>query len=124
MKFGRNSRRSIRSSLFIGVLAGSVFSGSGAFADIQISSKVDLLAIGVDPAKPLSEKYVLSESIVLDAPVGGATYIAGTFTGSIDGANNEISGLSKPLFDKVSGEVKNLTLVTDVETLGVSGRLA
>jgi len=83
---------------------------------------VDLLAIGVDPAKPLSEKYVLSESIVLDAPVGGATYIAGTFTGSIDGANNEISGLSKPLFDKVSGEVKNLTLVTDVETLDVSGR--
>ena len=36
MKIGRGSRRSFRSAIFIGVLAGSVFSGSGAFADISI----------------------------------------------------------------------------------------
>ena len=47
MIFGSNRHRSIRYSIFIGVLAGSVFSGSGAFA-FELSSIASLVAANDD----------------------------------------------------------------------------
>lgn len=120
MQFGRSSRKSIRYSIFIGVLAGSVFSGSGAFAAIEISTQLGLEAIN----SSLNENYVLLNDIVLEGtPTAIYSYVAGSFLGTFDGNSKTISGLSVPLFDIIGGDgsagVSNLILETS--TAGVSG---
>ena len=128
MDSGRGSRRSIRHSIFIGILAGSVFSGSGAFADIPIESQSDLTSIGVDDEKPLSGNYYLAKSFGITEPISAATYVGGGFTGTLDGKGNTISNLVKPLFDILDGTssevlIKNLNLETTETVIG-SGFLA
>jgi hypothetical protein len=101
MKFGRNSRRSIRYSLFIGVLAGSVFSGSWAFAVDPLTQETFYSTIQED----LAGNYVLGGDIDISKADGGSApagaTVFGTFTGTLDGANKTISGLTKPLFDQL-----------------------
>jgi hypothetical protein len=128
MKIGRSSRRSFRSAIFIGVLAGSVFSGSGAFADISISSQTDLADIGIIDSKPLSGSYYLANSFEIVAPIDGSSYVGGTFTGTFDGNGKTISNLVKPLFDVVDGSssevlINDLNLVVTDTVIG-SGILA
>ena len=118
MKLGRSSRRSFRSTIFIGVLAGSVFSGSGAFAE-PLTQETFYSTISAD----LSGTYLLGENIdisrvvrtvdefgeiVESAPTNSTVF--GTFSGTIDGANNRIYGLTTPLFNVIDGEVGTLTI--------------
>jgi hypothetical protein len=133
MKLGRSSRRSFRSAIFIGVLAGSVFSGSGAFAE-PLTQETFYSTISAD----LSGTYLLGENIDISrvvrtadesgvitesAPTGSTVF--GTFSGTINGANNRIYGLRTPLFNVIDGEVgtvtiKNLVLSAD-PTSGIIG---
>ena len=94
MKSAPGRRRSIRYSMFIGVLAGSVFSGSGAFAVEDITSVEQLL--GVTPGT----SYVLKNDLDLatadvdsategihladDVTPGSSSYISNTFSGTVD----------------------------------------
>jgi hypothetical protein len=118
VKSGRSSRRSFRSALFIGVLAGSVFSGSGAFAD-PLTQETFYSTISAD----LSGAYLLGEDIdisravrtvdefgeiVESAPTNSTVF--GTFSGTLNGANNRIYGLTTPLFNVIDGEVGTLTV--------------
>jgi M26 IgA1-specific Metallo-endopeptidase N-terminal region/The GLUG motif len=132
MKSDRASRRSVRSSIFIGVLVASIFSGSGAFADlIPISSQTELEAIGVDTGKPLDGDFILNNSFEVSSPSPGSTYISGIFTGTFDGNGKTISELSKPLFDVINGpsyevksQISNLRLLTSVAGVVGNGVLA
>jgi hypothetical protein len=129
MKSDRSSRRSIRSSIVIGVLAGSVFSGSGAFAadPTPISSQAELEAIGTNDLTRAGS-YVLDfagTDLSLSAPTG-STYVTGIFTGTFDGNGKTLSGLSKPLFEQIgksddTAAVSDLTLSTAPGS-GVTGR--
>jgi len=121
MQFGGTARKSIRYSIFVGVLAGSAFAGSGAFADIPITSQTDLIMIGNSEAKPLSGNYFLANSFEITEPIEEATYIENTFTGTFDGKGNTIFNLAKPLFDILDGRssevvIKNLVLKTTEST--------
>jgi hypothetical protein len=122
MKFAPCRRRSIRYSIFIGVLAGSVFSGSGAFATvIEINTQGELEIIG-DDLTTRAGNYILMSDLSLNPPLSGAsTYIAGTFTGTLNGNGKTLSGLTKPLFDIVSGDVIDLNLATAPLDQGVGG---
>ncbi len=129
MKIGRDSRRSIRYLIFIGVLAGSVFSGSGAFAvdPIPISTQADLEAIGSSDGARGGDYFLnfVGSELALTNP-SNSTYVTGTFTGTFDGNGKTLSGLTKPLFEIVgtnsnSAEIFNLTLSTATGT-GVQGR--
>jgi hypothetical protein len=115
MNFGRGSRRSIRYSIFIGVLAGSVFSGSGAFAvdPTPITNQAELENIGGDLAGSYYLDFTETE-LELIAPTNNSTYITGIFTGTLDGRGKTLSGLTAPLFDTISGEVKDLNLATEI----------
>ena len=117
MKFAPSLRKSIRYSIFIGVLVGSVFSGTGAFAvdPTPIRNQAELEDIGND-TDSLNGNYVLAwtdPTIPLSVPTSGITYIDGDFTGTFDGGNGTLTGLTAPLFYTVSGEVKDLNLVTE-----------
>ena len=142
MQFGPNSRKSIRYSIFIGVLAGSVFSGSGAFAD-PLTQATFYSSITGD----LAGNYVLGEDIDISkadysgGPQGSAPAgltVFGTFTGTLDGANKTISGLTTPLFNVIGQapntydvnnnlidtvEIKNLNLAADHVVTNESGRV-
>jgi hypothetical protein len=128
MKSGRNSRRSICYSLFIGVLAGSVLSGSGAFAAepvIPISAEysstdpeLEVPIYGLDYIKNhLNGEFLLTNNITLThvgTTLGTLTDSDGhPFTGVLNGDGFKISGLANPLFESLEGAtVKNLTLMT------------
>ena len=126
MKTGRSSRRSIRYSIFIGVLAGSVFTGTGAFADpVSISTQAELEAID----SSLNRNYVLLNNIALTGtPSATYSYVAGSFLGTFDGNSKTISGLSVPLFDIIGGDgstsVSNLVLETSFAGVSGNGALA
>jgi hypothetical protein len=125
MKSGRGSRRSLRYSIFIGVLAGSVFSSSGAFAAIEISTQAGLEAID----SSLNENYILLNNIVLEgSPTAVSSYVAGNFQGTFDGNSKTISGLLVPLFDIIGGDgsasVSDLILETSAEGVSGNGALA
>lgn len=98
MKFAAKSPRSIRYSLFIGVLAGLVFSGSGAFASTPIASQTQLEAIGTTVESPIDGDYVITENFSVGPAAGDYSYVNGAFTGTFDGGGHTISGLNKPLF--------------------------
>jgi hypothetical protein len=132
MKSGRTTRRSIRSAIFIGVLAGSVFSSSSAFAEVVVLNQSNFYS--TITSIPNGE-YELSESIDIgiadegDAPTGSTVF--GTFSGSLDGKGNVISGISRPLFSQLDGvggtvTIENLELraVATVEGVLGSGMLA
>ncbi len=132
MKSGRTSRWSIRSAIFIGVLAGSVFSGSGAFAEVVVLNQSNFYS--TITSSPNGE-YELSESIDIgiadegEAPTGSTVF--GTFSGSLDGKGNVISGISRPLFSQLDGvggtvTIENLELraIDTVEGVLGSGMLA
>jgi len=122
MKSGRATRRSIRYSIFIGVLAGSVFSASGAFAADPLSqenfySDINAMPDGnfeltgnIDIATLIHTEDEFG-NIVYSAPTGGSVF--GTFTGSLIGNNFTISGLNTPLFySVVDASITNLNLET------------
>jgi hypothetical protein len=119
MKSSRKSRKSICYSIFIGVLAGSVFSGSSAIADVYTLSSISTM--------------VADGEVTL---IAGATYTAGlptdegflvadgsayfdNFSGTFAGNGATITGLTVPLFNDLGGEVSELVLRTD--SGGVSG---
>jgi hypothetical protein len=117
MKFGRGSRRSIRYSIFIGVLAGSVFSGSGAFAVEDITSVEQLLGVTAGISYVLKNDLDLSTVEDTDSP----TYISDNFSGTVDvedvltpatfdGGGFTISGLTKPLFYSIGNLGANTTV--------------
>ena len=117
MKFAPGRRRSIRYSMFIGVLAGSVFSGSGAFG-------IDLASISASVAAnqniELEANAIYTTSDPSEPPYEGNTYF-GTYTGILSGNGATITGLTVPLFDTISGEVKDLNLATAPLLYGVGG---
>lgn len=128
MQFGGATRRSIRYSIFVGVLAGSVFAGSGAFADpIPITTQAELEAIGASGGARAGDYYLnFSGAELALTSTANSSYIAGTFTGTFDGNGKTLSGLTKPLFDVIGtntedAEISNLTLTTASGT-GVQGR--
>ena len=106
MKFAPGRRRSIRYSIFIGVLAGSVFSGSGAFA-VPLTQATFYSTISDN----LNGNYVLGGNIEIstaddgNAPSGLTVFT--DFTGTLDGANYTIFGLTTPLFNSI-GEAVNI----------------
>ena len=129
MKIGRVSRRSIRYSVFIGILIGSIFSNAGAFAvdPTPITNQAELEAIGLSDGARAGDYFLnfVGTDLVLTNPTN-STYVTGTFTGTLDGNGKTLSGLTKPLFDVVGtsingAEITNLTLVTS-SGLGVQGR--
>ena len=87
-----------------------------AFADTPITNQTQLEAIGT----VLAGNYVVTQSFSVIAPIAGDrnSYVNGTFTGTFDGGGYTISGLAKPLFDGLSGDVSNLNLAS---TAGVTG---
>jgi hypothetical protein len=106
--------------MFLGVLAGSVFSGSGAFADVtyNITSQADLEAIGI--TVPVDGNYVVTESFGVDVPIGD-TYVTETFNGTFNGGGFTISGLTKPLFNAFNTDARIFNLNVDTAEGGVSG---
>ena len=144
MKSGRGSRRSIRYYIFVGVLAGSVFSGSGAFADTPLTaanfySEISSSIAGYDPSIPTDPQvFTISGEIDLSAAFennfdsdsdgindsfnapGGAIFL-GEFRDSLVGANNaKILNLPNTLFDTISGKVTNLSI--ESSSAGINGR--
>jgi len=109
MKLGRVSRRLIRYAVFAGVLAGTVFSGSGAFG-IELETIAGRVASNDDIELEANATYTAGD------PSGpgfqGSTYF-GTYTGTLSGNGATITGLTVPLFITVSGEVKELNLATE-----------
>ena len=132
MKSDRASRRPVRYAIFIGVLAGSVLSGSGAFAVDPLSQENFYSEIIAKPngtfelAGDIDIKTVVHTDIgdgeiVDSAPVG--TTVFGTFTGSINGKGMKISGLETPLFNAISGGSASVTnLILEASASGVSGK--
>jgi len=129
MQFGGRARKSIRYSIFVGVLAGSVFAGSGAFAidPTPISSQAELEEIGANDVTRSGDYFLDFEGteLLLSVPAH-STYITGVFTGTFDGKGKTLLGLTKPLFEEVSGssfddkaQITNVVLVTDLG--GVEG---
>ena len=92
-----------------------------AFADTPITSQADLEAIGANEVT-LGANYVVIESFeVVDPFAGGNTYVTGAFTGTFDGGGFTISGLTKPLFDEIGGDVSDLNLASGTGESGVIG---
>ena len=86
------------------------------FAATPIASAEQFMEI-FSGKETVSGNYTLTASITL--PDSYET--AGSFSGTLDGGDHTVSGIKTPLFDKLSGEVKNLTLgegsiSTDVTT--------
>ena len=121
------SQKNIKSvlTLYFCVAVALIVSISPAFADIEISDETTFLGISTD----LTGNYILTQSFTL-APTENSTYISGTFSGTLNGSGFTISGLTKPLFDQITGSysddlsntsmVKDLKLITSEE--GVTGR--
>jgi hypothetical protein len=126
MNVGQKRKRPLRSALFIGVLAGSVFSASGAFADVtyNITSQADLEAIGKTVGgsipRPVDGNYVVTESFGVGTP-SDDTYVTETFNGTFNGGGFTISGLTKPLFNAFDTAARIFNLNVDAAEGGVNG---
>ena len=125
MKIISQARSSVRYSIFVGALAGSVFISSGAVAATPLTQESFYVTVGTD----LTVDYVLSENIDISKVDAGDTpeglTVFGNFTGTLDGAGFTISNLTTPLFESIDGNpgtptVKNLTLTADSAT-GITG---
>ena len=119
MKSSRKSRKSIRYSIFIGVLAGSVFSGSSAFAAVYTLSSISTMVADGDVTLVAGATYTAGlptdEGFLV---VDGSAYFD-NFSGTFAGNGATITGLTVPLFNDLGGEVSELVLSTD--SGGVSG---
>ena len=144
MKFGSATRRSIRFSIFVGVLAGCVFSGSGAFADtpltvanfyleisrsiagydstIPTAPKTFTISGEIDMAEALANKVDSDSDGIGDSNFSiGQVVFSGEFRDTLIGSNGAtLSNLSNTLFDTVSGRITNLSI--DSSNVGVNGR--
>jgi hypothetical protein len=113
MKSSHKSRKSIRYSIFIGVLAGSVFSGSSAFANVYTLSSISLMVAEGDVTLVAGATYTAGlptdEGFLVSDRSAYFDYFFGTFAGN--GAT--ITGLTVPLFTSLGGQVSELVLVTD-----------
>ena len=132
LKSQRLELRTRVTRLLIAVLVGTLFVPVGsvgitpliqqAQASTTISNPTEFLAI----QNNLSGDYTLAASFSLST-TSNASYITGNFTGTLDGAGFNISGLSKPLFNKIgdgtsANGVSNLRLITS--TVAGGGVLA
>lgn len=76
---------------------------ANAFADvISIADKTNFMKIGSPDGYSLSADFELTASFDLD-PAIDDTYIAGTFSGTFDGNGHTVSGLTRPIFDQITG---------------------
>ena len=123
MKSDRSCRRSIRYSIFIGVLAGSVFSASGAFADGLMvitleKTNVGGTGFGLNEIKSnLGGDFKLESNIVITDLGTITNEYWDSFTGTFDGDGHTISGLTDSLFYNTNNaSISNLILRTDEET--------
>jgi hypothetical protein len=102
-----------------------------AFANgsYSITSQNDLETIGVvvdvegvpTTPRPLDGDYVVTENFVVD-PIGGDTYVTGTFTGTFNGNGKTISGLTKPLFEIIDGNQSDAeTTISDLTLEAAEG---
>jgi hypothetical protein len=131
MQLGGTAKSSIRHAIFVGVLAGSMITSSGAFAAVEITNQADLEAISITPDS-LAEDYILMNDIEVTSPTSGKTfYVQGEFNGTFNGNFKTISGLTKPLFESISSasdsdlaKVNNLILVTDIAGVEGNGTLS
>lgn len=124
MQFGSTTRKSIRYSLFVGVLAGSVFAGSGASAADPILISTEFSSIDPDLEVPiygldyvknhLNGEFQLTGDITVTT-VGTLTDESGNpFTGEFDGNNFRITGLKSPLFENLlNATIKDLAISAD-----------
>jgi hypothetical protein len=99
---------------FVLALTFAVFLQASLASASDIRNQADLLAI------EYSGIYVLKNNIALSAAGDGDAYVS-TFAGTLDGDGFTISGLTKPLFNIVSGDVSNLNLVSGIGEFGVIG---
>ena len=119
MKSVHGSRRSIRYSVLIGVLAGSVLAGSGAYADVVFitleKTNVGGIGFGLDEIKAnLGGDFKLESNIQITdlGIITNGTW--DSFTGSLDGDGHTISGLTDSLFYNTNGaSITNLVLRTE-----------
>ena len=127
MQFGGATRRSIRYSIFVGVLAGSVFAGSGASAEtLALASILDQVS---DGNVSLVEGATYEAGDPTDAAFtsGGSTYF-GNFSGTFAGNGATITGLRVPLFDSLGSSaetvVEDLTIESTLEPIEGNGLLS
>ena len=112
---------------FVLALIFSVFLQASLASAIDIINQTNLEAIGVAAGSPLDGNYVVTQSFDVVAPStgDGNSYVNGTFTGTFTGlfggVINTISGLTKPLFDVISGDVSDLNLASGTGESGVIG---
>lgn len=98
-------------------------SGSGTDADpfvITGYKEFKNIAAYMDASFKLAENFVLGDingDGIVDEEFTG---FGGTFSGSIAGDNKVISGLTAPLFERVSGSIRNLVLNIEVYSEDVS----
>ena len=89
---------------------------------IEISDAAQLAAIGTNDNYPLSGSYKLTKNISLSdyenwTPIGQSSAFSGTFEGNgktISGLKINSSGTYAGLFGQVSGTIKNLTVIGEV----------
>jgi len=115
MKISRRSHRSFRHTIFIGVLAGSVFSGSGASAEVlSLASISDQVAAG-NVSLVEGGRYEAGDPSDAAYTGGEQTYF-GDFSGTFIGNGATIVGLRVPLFNALG----NMS-ATVVENLKIEG---
>ena len=98
-------------------------SGSGTDADpfvITGYKEFKNIAAYMDASFKLAENFVLGDIDGDGKPDEEFTGFGGTFSGSIAGDNKVISGLTAPLFERVSGSIRNLVLNIEVYSGDVS----
>ena len=123
MKIGRGSRRSIRYYVFIGILVGSIFSGSGAFAAEVALLELRAAVLNGDVQLEAGDTYIAGDPTDPLFLGGGSSYF-GDFSGSFSGNGATITGLTVPLFNIMSGSVSQLNLITEETGLTGQGVLA
>lgn len=98
-------------------------SGSGTEADpfvITGYKEFKNIAAYMDASFKLAENFVLGDIDGDGIADEEFTGFGGTFSGSIAGDNKVISGLTAPLFERVSGSIRNLVLNIEVYSEDVS----
>jgi hypothetical protein len=104
-------------ALALTIGSSQAFASGGTY---YIADKTDLAEIGSDAA-PLDGDYVVTENFEVD-PIGGDTYVTGTFTGTFDGGGYTISGLTKPLFEIIDGNQSDAeTTISDLTLEAAEG---
>lgn len=98
-------------------------SGSGTDADpfvITGYKEFKNIAAYMDASFKLAENFVLGDIDGDGIADEEFTGFGGTFSGSIAGDNKVISGLTAPLFERISGSIRNLVLNIEVYSEDVS----